>query len=79
MLQSPFSRLLAAALAATVLAYPVQAEFIELVTIGNPGNPGEQSRLQDFGDTTYYGGVNFRAMIWWSPILETTRIFIRTA
>jgi len=30
---------------------------LQFVTVGNPGNPGEQSRLAAYGDTTYYGSV----------------------
>jgi hypothetical protein len=30
---------------------------LEMVPVGNPGNPGEQSRFILYGDTTYYGGV----------------------
>ena len=32
---------------------------IETVHVGNPGNAGEQSRLDTTGDTTYYGGVSY--------------------
>ena len=32
---------------------------IERVTVGNPDNTGEQSRLVDYGDETYYGGVDY--------------------
>ena len=32
---------------------------IETVPVGNLGNAGEQSRLADHGDSTYYGGVNY--------------------
>ena len=35
-----------------------QGVVIETVTIGNPGNPGEQSRLPS-GDPTFYGGVAY--------------------
>lgn len=35
---------------------PALSISIETVTIGNPGNPGEQSRLQH-ADPTFYGGV----------------------
>lgn len=31
---------------------------IETVIVGNPGNPGEQSRIQN-GDHTFYGGVAY--------------------
>jgi formylglycine-generating enzyme required for sulfatase activity len=34
------------------------APVIETVAVGNPGNPGEQSRLP-FGDPTFYGGVAY--------------------
>jgi formylglycine-generating enzyme required for sulfatase activity len=47
-------------LAIVVPALPAaaaQAEMIETVPVGNRGNVGEQSRLND-GDTTNYGGVN---------------------
>ena len=36
-----------------------QAANIEVVTVGNPGNVGEQSRLDFYSDTTYYGGVDY--------------------
>jgi formylglycine-generating enzyme len=42
----------------TACAATVQAVTIDLVTVGNPGNPGEQSRLASNGDTTFYGGVD---------------------
>jgi formylglycine-generating enzyme required for sulfatase activity len=35
-----------------------QPVAIETVTIGNPGNAGEQSRLAQ-GDSTFYGGVSY--------------------
>jgi formylglycine-generating enzyme required for sulfatase activity len=36
-----------------------QAEVvIETIPVGNPGNPGEQSRLAN-GDPTFYGGVDY--------------------
>jgi formylglycine-generating enzyme len=35
-----------------------RAVTIETVPVGNAGNLGEQSRLS-YGDTTYYGGVNY--------------------
>jgi formylglycine-generating enzyme required for sulfatase activity len=35
-----------------------QAVVIETVTVGNPGNPGEQSRLSS-SDPTFYGGVDY--------------------
>ena len=35
---------------------------IDYVTVGNAGNTGEQSRLI-YGDTTYYGGVNYEYQI----------------
>ena len=36
---------------------------IDFVTIGNAGNVGEQSRLAEYGDITYYGGVNYEYQI----------------
>ncbi len=58
------SRTLTAALAATAVAAvsgaPIRAQAvaIEIVAVGNPGNPGEQSRLQH-ADATFYGGVDY--------------------
>mgnify|MGYP001125509654 CR=1 FL=1 len=45
----------AAAVLAATSAYAIT---IDTVPVGNPGNAGEQSRLQ-YGDTTYYGGVAY--------------------
>jgi len=39
-----------------------QALTIDWVAVGNAGNAGEQSRL-GYGDTTYYGGVNYEYQI----------------
>jgi hypothetical protein len=36
---------------------------MDFVTIGNAGNTGEQSRLVGYGDTTYYGGVDYEYRI----------------
>ncbi|MDP6546142.1 MAG: SUMF1/EgtB/PvdO family nonheme iron enzyme [Phycisphaerae bacterium] len=32
---------------------------LDTVPVGNPGNAGIQSRLADYGDATYYGGVAY--------------------
>lgn len=32
---------------------------LEMVTVGNPGNAGEQSRLVPYEDTNYYGAVDY--------------------
>ena len=40
-----------------------QAVTMDWVTVGNAGNAGEQSRLAGYGDTTYYGGVNYEYQI----------------
>jgi hypothetical protein len=37
---------------------PRAGETIETVAVGNPGNPGEQSRIPS-GDQTFYGGVAY--------------------
>jgi formylglycine-generating enzyme required for sulfatase activity len=44
--------------AGSVSADLIQGIDIDFVTIGNPGNAGEQSRLSQ-GDTDYYGGVDY--------------------
>ena len=41
------------------LGSAASAVNIKTVRVGNPGNVGEQSRLADYGDATYYGGVNY--------------------
>jgi formylglycine-generating enzyme required for sulfatase activity len=45
-----------------------QPVVIETVAVGNPGNPGEQSRLQN-ADATFYGGV---AHTFWMGKFEVT-------
>jgi formylglycine-generating enzyme required for sulfatase activity len=42
----------------TLVGAAVASVAIETVTVGNPGNPGEQSRLPQ-GDPTFYGGVAY--------------------
>ena len=53
-----------AAVVLAVTAHTVQANVtIDLVTVGNPGNAGEQSRLALYGDAAYYGGVDYTYQI----------------
>jgi len=46
----------AACMAANVFNMPTGQKSLEFVTVGEPGNAGEQSRLSA-GDSTYYGSV----------------------
>ena len=46
-------------LAVALLISSAQAVTIDTVPVGNLGNAGEQSRLADYGDSTYYGGVDY--------------------
>lgn len=48
---------------ADVFNMPSGQTSLEMVTVGNPGNEGEQSRLADYGDTAYYGGVPYSYQI----------------
>ncbi len=43
---------------ADVFNMPAGQTILEFVTVGDPGNTGEQSRLLA-GDLTYYGGVAY--------------------
>jgi len=53
---------LAAGATTAVPVLPARSVTIETVVVGNPGNPGEQSRLSA-GDPTFYGGVAYEYAI----------------
>ena len=57
-MHNKLSRVLLLAAVVVLAAGTVQAVTIDLVPVGNPGNAGEQSRLQN-GDATYYGAVDY--------------------
>ena len=44
---------------ADLITYGTTTIDMDFVTVGNPGNAGEQSRLASHGDATYYGGVDY--------------------
>jgi autotransporter-associated beta strand protein len=56
--------ILAAGLArADVFSMPAGQKSFEFVTVGDPGNAGEQSRLFSAGDPTHYGAVGYSYQI----------------
>ncbi len=54
-----FFRSVATLVVVALLATTAQAVDIDYVRVGDPGNAGEQSRLADYGDSTYYGSVSY--------------------
>jgi formylglycine-generating enzyme len=55
--------LLPAATHAMSITHGTTTINMEFVTIGNAGNAGEQSRLAQYADPTYYGGVDYAYQI----------------